>query len=312
VVFYDFINFKWTDEFMALLLVIFYATKLLQHRTENNKPVIFTFFVSLFYLLYSFKIHSNVSIAIISDYVSQVKPYIGFFCTLAIMPVLSYTAKSILKKCCWIVWIYLFVIGLGGYSVIDFFMGHVSRFATAAIITGIVYLFCSPLNWKTFLKVLILVGVGAFSGRAKFFGFYVVLFLVMFLRLKKYRFQWRIKDIIVFSIALILILGVSWAKIEYYFVEGSTDSDELFARPALYMTCIEIFKDYFPFGCGLASFASNFSAEYYSSIYEEYGLDMVYGLSPDYSDFVADAYYPSLAQFGIVGVFLFSVFCLCF
>ena len=73
----------------------------------------------------------------------------------------------------------------------------------------------------------------------------------------------------------------------------------------LYVTGGQILLDYFPFGSGLASFASNASAVNYSTLYYDYGLDKVWGLSPSKTDFICDAYYPSLCQFGVVGVCLF-------
>ena len=63
--------------------------------------------------------------------------------------------------------------------------------------------------------------------------------------------------------------------------------------------------DYFPFGCGLASFASFPSQEWYSNVYYEYGINNVWGLSLKNPGFICDAFYPSLAQFGFAGLILF-------
>ena len=46
----------------------------------------------------------------------------------------------------------------------------------------------------------------------------------------------------------------------------------------------------------------------YSPIYGEYGIDYIWGLSKSYSAFIADTYYPSLAEFGVVGLVLFVLF----
>jgi hypothetical protein len=40
----------------------------------------------------------------------------------------------------------------------------------------------------------------------------------------------------------------------------------------------------------------------------EYGIDNVWGISKSYTKFVSDAYYPSLAQFGIIGIILYILF----
>lgn len=81
------------------------------------------------------------------------------------------------------------------------------------------------------------------------------------------------------------------------------------ARPESYKTAATIiFKDYIPFGSGLGTFATNAAAEYYSPLYYKYNLSNVWGLSPDFNVFVADAFYPTLAEFGLVGLFFFFIF----
>ena len=74
------------------------------------------------------------------------------------------------------------------------------------------------------------------------------------------------------------------------------------------LTGVRILGDYFPLGSGLGSFASFASAEYYSHIYLDYGIDSLWGLSKQNPAFICDAYYPALAQFGIVGVLLYIAF----
>ena len=71
---------------------------------------------------------------------------------------------------------------------------------------------------------------------------------------------------------------------------------------------IEILADYFPFGSGFATYGTFASGVHYSDIYAQYGMDNIYGLTKSYYSFVADTYYPSLAQFGVVGVCLFFLF----
>lgn len=107
-----------------------------------------------------------------------------------------------------------------------------------------------------------------------------------------------------------IILLVAKEKIELYFLQGiSTNSEkDYIARFALYATSFQIFKDYFPFGSGLATFGTHASGAYYSEIYKEYEIDGIWGLSKHYPYFISDTYYPSLAQFGVVGALLFAIF----
>ena len=102
---------------------------------------------------------------------------------------------------------------------------------------------------------------------------------------------------------------MAWEKFQFYFITGSSDDmTESFARPALYQGAFVILKDYFLFGPGLGSYANFASAEYYSPLYYEYGLNQVFGLEEGEGSFIADTFFPQLAQFGIVGVILFFMF----
>ena len=83
----------------------------------------------------------------------------------------------------------------------------------------------------------------------------------------------------------------------------------MMARPATYTTATTIiFKDYIPFGSGLGTFATNAAAQYYSPLYYKYGLNDIWGLYPDNPMFLADAFFPTLAEFGMVGLFFLSGF----
>ena len=111
---------------------------------------------------------------------------------------------------------------------------------------------------------------------------------------------------------LVAIVIVAWQKISLYFYQALSDSsnidEDMVARFVLYRTSPEIIRDYFPFGSGFASFATHSSGEYYSDIYMKYGIDNVWGISKGYTSFVSDTYYPSLAQFGVIGIILFVLF----
>jgi hypothetical protein len=82
------------------------------------------------------------------------------------------------------------------------------------------------------------------------------------------------------------------------------------ARNAMYLTSFRLASDYFPFGPGFGVFGGFASQMYYSSIYYEYGLSRVWGLSPEYSRFMMDAFWPHvLGQFGFFGL---AAFCMIF
>lgn len=78
------------------------------------------------------------------------------------------------------------------------------------------------------------------------------------------------------------------------------------ARDALYITSGTIALDYFPFGTGFGQYAGWISKEYYSPVYQKYGLINVAGLSEKNANFLNDTYWPHiLGELGLFGGLLY-------
>ena len=77
VIFYDFIEFSYVDELMALFLVVFAGMIVIERKNwkELKSIGILTGILS-FYLIYSFIIKSNTPGAIIMDFLTQIKPFL--------------------------------------------------------------------------------------------------------------------------------------------------------------------------------------------------------------------------------------------
>jgi hypothetical protein len=221
--------------------------------------------------------------------------------------------KEIVKTLSLVFWGFLFCVGMGSlfverllYSV----MGHPSYYAAAVAVTSLCYLYCSRFTRLDKLAFLVMLSTGLLSGRAKFFGFYALTtFVIVFFSSLK---QWKlnIKTIVLSLLMLAVILFVAREKIYFYFYQTVTEEidRDMIARYMLYITAPEILKDYFPFGSGFASYGTYASGLYYSDIYMKYGLDGVWGMTKSYTSFIADTYYPSLAQFGVAGILLYITF----
>ena len=115
----------------------------------------------------------------------------------------------------------------------------------------------------------------------------------------------------IWTIGLMMIIAITltWTKFEVYYVDGW--ENETLARPMTYKTAWKILWDYFPFGPGMGTFACNAAWKYYSPLYYEYHLNNIWGLGGNRLQdgmFICDAFYPTLAQFGIVGIILFYIF----
>lgn len=318
VIFYDTIGFDYTDELCAMLLFsLFLKYVFSTSRWEFNKMFLVVTTVFLFYLFYSFLINSNVKIGIITDFIVQYKPYLALFCVYAMKPTITPANKSLICEICIVIGFYLAIVGffyMFSHETIYYTLKHPSRLATAASIVGLLYLYCSTYTWKDKLIFVLLMAIAICSGRSKAYGFFIICTIMVFVMKPTFSLKFNLKNIFFFSVTIALMLFFTYEKIDLYFISGGDFLEEgqqiqnSIARAALYFNSFEILKDYFPFGSGFASYATYPSGVYYSNIYAEYGLDGIWGLTKQDYSFIADTYYPALAEFGVVGVCLFFVF----
>lgn len=315
IVFYGVIGFESIDELCgAVLLVMFLFYMFRSPGWYINKSFLITLFVFFFYLCYSFFIKSNTTKSILIDFIIQFKPYLAFFCVYQLAPKFSMEQKKILKSVSLVVWFGLLILGLSSFidpNILRKVMAHPTAFAASVVATSLVYLYVSDYTSRDKLIFLFMLALGIFSGRAKFYGFMACAVVAVLYFSNPNNLRLNAKNVFAFLVMFILILIVAWQKIEYYFVAGLTETpDEMdyVARFVLYGTAFLLFIDYFPFGTGLGSFGTHASRVDYSSIYSKYGIDNVWGLSKANDSFIADTYYPSLAQFGVVGVALYLLF----
>jgi len=317
VLLYNLIGFQYTDEICAVLLFLLFFYAVLQ--TPNwgfNKVFLFTLGIFLFYTIYSILIESNSKRAIFNDLIIQIKPYLGFFCVYQLKPYLDDSRKKIVKDISLLIWL-IFLLPVGVISIVnnrilELTMGHPAYFGIATTIVSLCYLYCCDFTWRDKAVFFIILSTGLYSGRSKFYGFFMLAFFLVFFINYIRQFKFNFKSILLLCGMLAAIVLVAWQKISLYFYQVISDSanidEDMIARFVLYRTFPEILRDYFPFGSGFASFATYSSGEYYSNIYMEYGIENVWGISKRYTNFISDTYYPSLAQFGVIGIILFMLF----
>lgn len=300
------IGFTFIDEITALIL-FFYA---LFNRATSKEYMVFIA-LAFFYLCYSLKYGINVDSAAFVDFVIETKPYIVFYCTYNLGLFLEDRQKKIIKKLIFLIFYVITLALMIDYThTVECLFVHESRVATFYVILGIACYYCSQRkNIDLFVSVII-ISLSLLSLKAKSVSFFCALCILMYLNKSRYFYKMRLNSIIKITLMTSVVLFIVWDKFSYYFIDGSDayDTSQMFARPALYYTSIEIFKDYFPFGSGLGTFASYASGIYYSPLYSDYGIDKVFGLSIDDFSFVSDSFFPSLAQFGVFGVYLFFLF----
>lgn len=311
---------NYLDELVAVVLLLLAVADSIINRGawRRYRLLWITLGIMLFYAVYSMTAVSYTTpMPIIIDILIESKPFIALFVMMTIRPRLTQTDMTILKCIAVInVIICAAVLPLPNRIVQTVFQ-HVSYGGIFIFLSTLVFIGCSigrdgtvPAHSK--VVIVILATLGLLCGRSKYYAEYVMTLFFLFAYRPGLIRRLTFKHMVMMTLVVALVVAVTWKKFSYYFLVGNTGATtfdpsviESFARPVLYATGFLILTDHFPFGTGLASFASYRSIEPYSGVYVEYGINNVYGLSPAFPSFVCDAYYPSLAQFGIVGIGLF-------
>ena len=307
------VNFDWSDEILTALLLMYAIVKqryLVKDRSRWKEIRIYILLMA-FYLLYSLGIHVTTTRGVMLDLLQQVRPYFVFYLTWVLAPQFTNLQKKRIK------WVMLlsFVAYLLAFifkpSLVDPYAGGSRESAAlgqlALCCAMIYYLFSKQSKWNRNIALFIML-VGLVSGKSKYFGECVCFIaLVVFVK-SKIKFGSPATLVKVVLLASVVIF-FTWTKFNAYYVEGFEHGAEEMARPASYRTGLQImFHDYIPFGSGLGSFGTAAAAKEYSPLYFKYGLNNVWGLDPDNPMFLADAFYPTLAEYGIVGLLFFLLF----
>lgn len=298
-------GFKSVDEIMTAILIVYTFAKK-WHPDTNPEPwkEYFTFLWILgFYVVYSLIRQVNVPGAVWIEFVQQMRPYSIIYCTWILNP--QFTEKQ--KK--WMLW----AMGLTLTSWIYYHpettqSGVQAEFPVLgqlAICTGMAYYLFTEETKKNKYIALAIVLTGMLAPKFKFMGEVVCFIALVFFIKERLNFKSG-KTVVLVTLIVIVVLIVTWTKFDVYYVSGW--KNEALARPMTYKTSLQILWDYFPLGPGMGTFASWGAAEYYSPLLYKYGLNNIWGMTPDFKSFIADAFYPTLAQYGIVGVILFFIY----
>lgn len=313
MVFYDVTTkLQYSDEILTLILILYTMGRLGRARNKMAMSEVGIYItLMVFYVIYSLLLAVNVSNSVWLDLQQQVRPYAVFYCTWLLRPQFSKRQKN------WMLWVMvlslLFYLGAFLYNqALVTSWGQI----TESVILGQLALTCTmawymfkPQTRKNLIICTVIMSLGLLGSKSKYLGEMVV-FVTLFIFLKKRIRLNSIKAYVQFAAIIAVVLFFVWTKFNAYYIEGMARvNEDRMARPESYKTAATIiFKDYIPFGSGLGTFATNAAAKYYSPLYYKYNLSNVWGLSPDFNVFVADAFYPTLAEFGLVGLFFFLVF----
>lgn len=299
----DLPGFSNIDEMMTIILFLF-TLLMCRKRYINRKPskeFIVCLGIIAFYFVYSLIWGVNVLGGILLDLMQEVRPYTIIFCTWILNPQFSRKQKKwmlatmVLTLVSWIIY---------HPDSIENRSAEFPVLGQLAICTGMSWYLLTKQTKRNRNIALLLVLTGMLAPKFKFMG-EVVCFIAFIYFLKK-RLNFRSpKTILYCTVIASIVLTVTWTRFDAYYVSGL--SNEYLARPMTYKTSLKILCDYLPFGPGFGTFACNGAWKFYSPLYYKYNLNDIWGLDEG-GGFICDAYYPTLAQFGIVGVFFFLWF----
>lgn len=299
----DLPGFSSIDEIMMGILFV-YTLMMYGKRGTNSRPwkeFMVCLSIIVFYTIYSLCFGENVSGGVWLDLIQEIRPYSIIFCTWILNPRFTKRQKKwmlatmVLTLFSWIAY---------HPESIESANAEFPVLGQLAICTGMTWYLLTEDTKRNRYIALALVLTGMFAPKFKFMGEVVCFIAFVFLVKKKLNFR-SAKTILFACILVIVVLAVTWTRFDTYYVSGL--SNENLARPMTYKTSLVILEDYFPFGPGMGTFACNGAWKYYSPLYYEHHLNEVWGLNEG-GGFICDAYYPTLAQFGIVGVFFFCWF----
>jgi hypothetical protein len=287
------------DVLTLALLMIAVSAKILKNNAIP-KYFLILLIVICFYLLYSFYLNIVPYKAILSD-VLQFKPFLVFFMTYYLFEGFSKKHKQLIRYVCYFN-IFLMIMIVLTFSEWRAIMHNRVDITLTATITGLVYLWSSSQKKRDIIITMLIFSIGLPTGRAKMYGFYLIA-LSVFLFLNKTKIELSKKTIAMLIILVPIMTFATYSKITEHFTEASNIS----IRPFLYIGAWNVLNEYFPFGSGFATYASQASSDYLSPVAYEYIPKMFLEEKAEYYS-MQDVYYPRLAQFGWVGAFLFILF----
>lgn len=312
-------KYDYSDEILTVLMVLYASQKsrYLVNDKKRFKEIRTYMLVMVFYFAYSLLIRVTTTRGVLLDVMQQIRPYAVFYLTWLMAPQFTNNQKKLIK--------YVMLISFGLFVVAYFvnpalvdpylaygkgsklISGESAPLGQIALGCAMTYYLFSKKSKKNKNIAILIMLVGLLSAKSKYIGECIAFIALVGFVKHKIRFD-SARTFGQIAILGAVIIFFTWTKFDAYYVTGMRNSSDK-ARPMSYKTARKIiFEDYIPFGSGLGTFGTAAAAKEYSPLYYKYNLNRIWGLTPDLPMFVADAFYPSLAEYGIVGVFLFLAF----
>ena len=300
-------SMKLVDEIMTVILIGYTFTKInTRYVVKRPRKEYYQFLLILtFFTVYGLLFGVNIQRAVLRDLVQWIRPFSVIYCTWILNPQFTKKQKMTMLYsmiATIVAWLFYHPTALNGVEAEFPVLGQL------AMCTGMSwFLFTEPSKRNTYIATALVLS-GMLAPKFKFLGEVVCFIYVIYFLQRRLNFK-STKTIVVLAFMMAIVLFVTWTKFDAYYISGMAEGAERMARPETYKVAFgKILWEYFPFGSGMGSFACAAAADYYSPLYYEYKMDDIWGLTPGNPMFLADAFYPTLAQLGVVGIFFFCAF----
>ena len=303
---------KYIDEAISLVMFYFLLTNVKKWSTiKENRLIIISLLilvaVGILYNMYS-KIIPPFS-AIIVDAFGIVKNHIIFVTIIFGVP--NAKMHKIIRALIPLIKLYIIIIFL--FGVINFFldigMSNGIRYGVRAYqflftnpaMVGITMIVCIAfldyVHYKGIIRYLAFISMIMTLRAVVCMSIVIYVAITLFFKFSK-KIRW-------YHVMLLLIIGlfIGWQMVgEFYIV------DEQSNRFLLLKYGYVVFKRYFPFGSGFASYGSQMAYTYYSPLYREFGFLNHWGLNLTYGGTANDNFWPMIiAQFGVIGIIIIGL-----
>lgn len=300
-------SMKLVDEVMTVILIGYTFTKInTKYVVKHPRKEYYQFLMILtFFTIYGLLFGANIQKAVLRDLVQWIRPFSVIYCTWILNPQFTKKQKMTMLYsmiATIIAWLFYHPTAISGVEAEFPVLGQL------AICTGMAwYLFTDPTKENTYISTALVLS-GMLAPKMKFLGEVVCFIYVIYFMQRRLNFK-SAKTAVTIALMMAVVLYITWFKFEAYYVSGFEEGAERMARPESFKVAFgQILWDYFPFGSGMGSFGCAAAADYYSPLYYKYKMDDIWGLAPENPMFLADAFYPTLAQLGVVGIFFFCAF----
>ncbi len=304
--------FKYFDEVIAMVMLLYLLTHCKNWTKKKENRSIMISLIILCIAGVSYNIYSGIIpsfSAILIDAFGLIKNHIIFVAMVFAIP--NVQMNKIIKALVPLIKIYIIIIFL--FGVINIFYDIGMNYGTRYGIRAYQFLFTNPamvgitmivciafldyVHYKGIIRYLAFISMIMTLRAVVCMSIVIYVAITLFFKFSK-KIRW-------YHVMLLLIIGlfVGWQMVgEFYIV------DEQSNRFLLLKYGYVVFKRYFPFGSGFASYGSQMAYTYYSPLYQEFGFLNHWGLNLEYGGTANDNFWPMvMAQFGIMGILTIGV-----